>query len=74
MGVGLSALWGWVKDIVKGVATSVAAFFAGAWWEKEKSRRKRAEQRLEDIEDAKAIHDRVDNNPEYRDRVRDRYR
>lgn len=70
----IAALWGLVKDWISGVVTSVAAFFAGAWWQRERSKREAVEDRLKDIEDAKEIHERLASDDDYAKRVRDEYR
>lgn len=51
-----------------------AAFFAGAWWQRERDKRKALEGKLKDIQDAKDIHDRLDSDDNYAQRVRDEYR
>lgn len=69
----MTSFLAWIHGLLRGVATNVAAFFAGSWWQKEKGRRKSAEKRLKDVEDAKEIHERLASDDDYAKRLRDKY-
>ena len=70
----MTSVFAWLTGLIKGVAVNIAAFFSGAWWQREKQKRKDVEKNLKDIRDAKDIHKRVDVDDDYRERVRDKYR
>ena len=63
----------WLQGLLRGVAAMVAAFFTGAWWAKEKAKRKQAETRLKELDDARAIHRKLISDSRFAKRVRDRF-
>lgn len=69
-----TSILSWLQGLASSIFTSLVAFISGSWWQKEKTKRKSAEKKLKGIQDAKAIHDRVDNDDDFRRRVRDKYR
>lgn len=70
----LSSIWLYIKGLATNTFVALLSFFAGVAWQKQKQKIYIAEKRAESLKDAKDIHDRVDSDDGYRERVRDKYR
>ena len=64
----------WITDRLKEIATAIGAFLAGFFAGKLKEQKKQSDKKLGAMRDAKAIQDRIDRDPAYREHVRDEYR
>ena len=69
----MTSIFSWLTGLVKGVASYIAAFFAGSLWQKEKVKRKQAEKDLKELNDARAIHRKLISDSRFAKRVRDRF-
>ena len=63
-----------VSNFFKGIASWLLSFLAGASWQFQRHKADALQKRIDSIDDAKNIHDRIDSDDDYAQRVRDEYR
>lgn len=67
-------MFSWLKDFVWRAVAMVAAFFTGLKMGADNEKRKNAQDRLNAIREKDKIHNRIGSDPDYRKRVRDKFR
>lgn len=63
-------MFSWVIDLLSRAAAYAVAFFGGFKYGTERQKRKEAEEDLKGIRDVKKIHENIDNDSSYRERIR----
>jgi hypothetical protein len=66
----MNAIWTFLSSLFFKLLIPFGAYIAG----RQSEQKSQTEQALEAMRDAKDIHNRVDTDPSYRERVRDRFK